>query len=329
MDFRRFYLFEAEQLKKWQAYVKSNSMLRAAIKVLEKITAKGYEAYITGGSVRDIILGIDPHDIDIASNMPIEELQKLYKTYDIGKSKDFGIVVVREEGHSFEVAQFREDGEYLDGRRPESVKVAVSFEADAKRRDFTINAMAVDKDGNIIDYFDGHKDIKNKVLRTVGNPRDRFGEDYLRMMRAARFASRFDLEIDPETDKAIKDLAPNILKLSVERVKDEIWKAASQTGDKFAKYLIYLDELGILELILPEITKLKGMEQKAEHHPEGDVWQHILSALKTNKLKDPLINIAILLHYVGKGVTFARKPDGTSTYLEHRREGYRFSQPDR
>jgi tRNA nucleotidyltransferase/poly(A) polymerase len=321
MDFRRFYLFEAEQLKKWQAYVKSNSMLRAAIKVLEKITAKGYEAYITGGSVRDIILGIDPHDIDIASNMPIEELQKLYKTYDIGKSKDFGIVVVREEGHSFEVAQFREDGEYLDGRRPESVKVAVSFEADAKRRDFTINAMAVDKDGNIIDYFDGQKDIKNKVLRTVGNPRDRFGEDHLRMMRAARFASRFDLEIDPETSKAVKDLAPNILKLSVERVKDEIWKAAGQTGDKFAKYLIYLDEMGILELILPEITKLKGMEQKIEHHPEGDVWQHILSALKANKLKDPLINIAILLHDVGKGITFARKPDGTPTYLEHEEKG--------
>jgi len=321
MNFSHFFLFEQEQIKKWQAYVKTVPMLASAINVLKKITSKGYEAYITGGSVRDIILGIDPHDVDIATNMPIEELQRLYKTYDIGKSKDFGIVVVREGGHSFEVAQFREDGEYLDGRRPEKIKVTLSFEADAKRRDFTINAMAVDKDGSIIDYFDGRKDIKNKILRTVGNPRDRFGEDYLRMMRAARFASKFDFSIDPETEKAAQELAVNIKKLAPERIKDEIFKAAGQPGDKFAKYLIYLDKMGILELILPEISKLKGMEHDPQFHPEGGVWEHILSALKINKLTDPIINISILLHDIGKGITYAQRPNGLPSYIAHAEEG--------
>ena len=178
-----------EALKDWNKYVRRNKMLASAVTVLKKITKSKYKAYIVGGAVRDIVLGNKPKDVDIATNMPIDELAKLWKLADIGKSKDFGIVIIKEGGQMFEVAQFREDGKYIDGRRPESVKVTGSFEKDVARRDFTINAMGIDIKGNIIDYFDGRKDIKDKILRTVGDPMKRFSEDKLRIMRAARFSA--------------------------------------------------------------------------------------------------------------------------------------------
>ncbi len=320
MNLRRRLLTEAEQLEKWKEYYNSEPILRGAVSILKKITSRGYSAYITGGAVRDIVLGDKPKDIDIATNMPMEELSKIWKVYDIGKSKEFGLVVVREGGFSYEVAQFREDGTYKDGRRPDTVKIVGSFEADAARRDFTINAMAVDAEGNIIDYFDGMKDIKNKVIRTVGNPHDRFGEDYLRIMRTARFASRLGFAIDPKTKQAATELADKVKGLAAERIKEEIFKAASSGGDKFAKYLTYLDEMGILEIILPEIAKLKGMPHVKEFHPEGDVWEHILSALENSRSKDPLINLSILLHDVGKGVTLDYNERGP-IYYQHAEEG--------
>jgi len=207
------------------------------------------------------------------------------------------------------------------GRRPESITITGSFEKDAERRDFTINAMGIDRDGNIIDYFDGTRDIKDKVLRTVGNPKERFGEDYLRMLRAARFSAKLGFDIEPETKQAAKELSSNVKKLAPERIKDEIFKAASDSGDRFAKFLVELDDMGILELILPEVTKLKEFEHNLEHHPEGGVWDHTLAALRANKVADPLVNLAILLHDVGKGVTFDRRPDGTPTYFGHAEEG--------
>ena len=208
----KHYLTEArQQLKDWQSYIRRNKELQAAVSILNKINKAKYKAYIVGGSVRDIILGnLKPHDVDIATNMPIEKLTKLYKTYDIGKSRDFGIVVVKEGGHDFEVAQFRTDGKYADGRRPDSVQVTGSFEVDAGRRDFTINAMGLNAKGDIIDYFDGRRDIKNKVLKTVGDPLKRFGEDYLRMMRLARFSSKLDFDIDPRLRKQYR----NFLRIS-------------------------------------------------------------------------------------------------------------------
>jgi tRNA nucleotidyltransferase/poly(A) polymerase len=311
----------AEQVSKWNDYVSEDPELDAAVEILKRINSKGYKAFIVGGAVRDIVMGKKPKDIDIATNMPIDEIEKIWKSTDIGKSKDFGIVLARHKGHSFEIAQFRQDGKYVDGRRPEDVTIAGSFQQDAERRDFTINAMGVDKDGNIIDYFDGTRDIKDKVLRTVGNPKDRFGEDYLRMMRAARFSSRLGFDIDPATKTAAKELSGNVKKLAAERIKDEIFKAAGETGDKFAKFIAELDDMGILDIILPEVTKLKGFEHDPEHHPEGDVWQHTLAALKYNKVADPLVNLSILLHDVGKGLTFDLKPDGTPSYFGHAEEG--------
>jgi tRNA nucleotidyltransferase/poly(A) polymerase len=319
------HLYEArEMFKDWMQYVKKNSELAAGVKVLQKINKAGYKAYIVGGPVRDITLGKQPNDIDIATNMPMDKLGKMFKTYDIGKSKDFGIVVAKEGGYDFEIAQFRADGKYIDGRRPEAVTIKGSFEDDAGRRDFTINAMGINAKGEILDYFDGKRDIQNKVLRTVGNPLKRFGEDYLRIMRLARFSSKLGFDIDPETKKAAKKLSPNILSLSPERIKDELIKSASQSGEKFAEYIQILADLKILRLILPEVMNLKWFRENLQHHPEtrghgGTVYSHVMAALKQSKTADPIKNLAILLHDVGKGVT-ASQEKGLPRYLRHARK---------
>jgi tRNA nucleotidyltransferase (CCA-adding enzyme) len=317
------YLTEArEQLKDWQDYIRRNKELKVAIDILQKINKAKYKAYLVGGAVRDIILGnLKPHDIDIASNMPIEELNKMFKTYDIGKSKSFGIVVVKHGGYDFEVAQFRQDGTYLDGRRPESVQITGKFKEDVERRDFTINAMGINAKGEIIDFFNGKGDIKNKILKTVGDPFKRFGEDYLRMMRLARFASKLDFEVDKGTAKAAQKLAHNITGLPPERIRDELMKSAAQSGDKFAKYIEMLDKLKLLKYILPEIVNLKWYRENLEHHPEtrgqgGTVYSHVMAALKKSDTADPIKNLAILLHDVGKGVTLSQK-DGLPQYLGH------------
>ena len=316
------YLIEAkEALKNWKKYIQNNKMLSSAVKIIQKINKKGYKAFIVGGTVRDVILGQEPHDVDIATNMSINEISNLWKTYDIGKSKDFGIVVIKEGGYNFEISQFRNDGKYLDGRRPDSIKISGSFEDDAGRRDFTINAMAIDKNGNIIDYFDGKKDIKNKILRTVGDPKKRFGEDHLRIMRAARFSSKLGFEIEKDTKKAAQKLSDKILELSPERIKDEIIKAAAQSGGKFANYIIELDKLKILKHILPEVLNLKFWRENLQHHPEtrgggGTVWTHTMEALRKSNTADPIANLSILLHDIGKGITFSQK-EGLPKYLGH------------
>lgn len=322
MRFGRYLNEARELLKDWQIYIRGNKELQQAVGILNKINKAKYKAYIVGGSVRDIILGnLKPHDIDIATNMPMDDLEKLFKTYDIGKSKDFGIVVVKSGGFDFEIAQFRNDGTYLDGRRPESVQVTGKFKEDVERRDFTINAMGINAKGEIVDYFDGRGDIKNKILKTVGNPYKRFGEDYLRMMRLARFKSKLGFEIDKETEKAAQKLSHNIAGLSPERIRDELMKSASQSGDKFADYIMTLDKLKLLKYILPEVMNLKWFRENLQHHPEtrgegGTVFSHVLNALKKSDSANPIKNLAILLHDIGKGVSLSHK-EGLPQYLSH------------
>ena len=321
------YLTEAkEMLKQWQKFVSDSKELSAGVKVLRKINKAGYKAFIVGGSVRDIVLGnLKPHDVDIATNAPISKLESLFKVYSIGKSKDFGIVVVSEGGFNFEIAQFRKDGKYTDGRRPESVTITGEFEQDAARRDFTINAMGINANGEIIDYFDGKKDIKNKILKTVGDPRKRFGEDYLRMLRAPRFASKLGMTIDKGTEKAIQKLSTNIQDLAPERVKDELLKAAGTSGEKFADYILLLDKLKLLKYILPEVMNLKWYKENLDHHPEtkgkgGTVFSHVLAALRISGTADPIKNLAILLHDIGKGITLSQV-GGLPKYLGHAKAG--------
>lgn len=321
------YLTEAkEMLKQWQKFVSDSKELTAAVRVLRKIDHEGYKAYLVGGAVRDIILGnLKPADIDIATNMPIDKLEKIFKIHDIGKSRNFGIVVAREGAFNFEISNFRKDGKYADGRRPESVTITGEFEQDAARRDFTINAMGITANGEIIDYFDGKKDIRNKILKTVGDPRQRFGEDYLRMLRAPRFASKLGMTIDKGTEKAIQKLSTNIQDLAPERVKDELLKAASTSGDKFADYILLLDKLKLLKYILPEVVNLKWYRENLGHHPEtrgkgGTVFSHVLAALRISNTADPIKNLAILLHDVGKGVTLSNV-GGLPKYLGHAKAG--------
>ena len=263
------YINEAkEMLKQWKKYISTNKELAAGVDVLTKINKAGFRAYFVGGMVRDIILGLPAKDVDIATNMDMNKLSKMFKVHDIGKSRDFGIVVVNHKGFKFEIAEFRSDGVYKDGRRPTSVTFNVELETDLSRRDLTVNAMAIDKDGRIIDKFDGKKDIQNKILRTVGNPYDRFSEDFLRIMRVPRFAAKLGFEIDKETTKAIQKLSPSIQDLSPERLREELIKAASQTGDKFAKYIQILADLKLLRFILPEVMNLKNFRENLLHHPE-------------------------------------------------------------
>ena len=296
------YITEAEESdkKRWLKYVRNNGMLKAGVAVMNTITKKGFTAYIVGGSVRDVVMGQEPHDVDIATNMPIEELEKIFKVHDLGMSRDFGIVVVNQGGHSFEIAQFRQDGKYTDGRRPDNVKICQSFEGDASRRDFCFNAMGIDAEGNIIDYFDGRKDIKNKGLKTVGNPAERFKEDHIRMLRAVRFSSKMGFDIESDTKDAITRNVERLKNISPERIQQELLKMASQSGDKFADAVVMLDDTGILRQIMPDLVKLKDSKQNPFWHPEGNPWEHTLEALRQNKVADPIVNLSILLHDIGK-----------------------------
>jgi putative nucleotidyltransferase with HDIG domain len=314
-------LFESITKEDWYRYVKSMPMLQSAVEVLNKLDAVG-KAYIVGGAVRDLITGEkEPDDIDIATDVPIEQIEKMFETFSVGQGKEFGIIGVEHNQYTFEVAQFRTDGEYLDGRRPETVKVGVSFKEDAARRDFTINAMGIDSDGNIFDYFDGVKDIQNKTLRTVGDPNNRFLEDYLRMLRAVRFSSRMDYDIHPDTYSALKTHSSKIAKIAPERIMKEIIKMAEQTGPKFASALQVLKDTGLLQYIIPEVTEMEKYEHNPDKHPEGrTVYDHIIAALHQNKIANPIINLAILLHDIGKPASFKKEGEKLS-YIDHAEKG--------
>lgn len=322
MDFKQFFrqsvLFENKQVTEWHKYIESNPELKAGVEILQQLEKLGGKAYIVGGTVRDIVLGLEPKDIDIATNVPLDIIDKNFKAHDIGKSKDFGIVTISHNGFQFEIAQFRQDGSYSDGRRPDSVEIVMDFKDDASRRDITINSMGVDKDGNIIDFFDGMGDIKNKVIRTVGDAHLRFGEDFLRMLRVPRFASRLGFKIDPQTLGAIQRSSANIKKVAAERILQELMKMAKQSGSKFADAIVILKDSGLLQHILPEVLELDAFEHSVEDHPEGNVFQHTIAALKASDVVDPIVNLGILLHDAGKAKTHTVNPvTGKHQYLGH------------
>ena len=272
--------------------------LVAEIKKLEQ----GSTAYIVGGAVRDFILGKECDDIDIATSVDIDIIEKHFPTHDIGNNKDFGILVVEFEGEAFEIANYREDGDYSDGRRPDDVVIVKDFETDSKRRDFTINAMAMDEDGNIIDYHGGQEDIKKGVIRTVGKAHDRFSEDYLRMIRAIRFSATLGFELDSEVEVAIHDLGDCISDIATERIWKELWKMAE--SDRFSDAIFNMWNLGVLEYILPEIDCMSGFPHYRQHHPEGNVWVHVMGVLKYLDQKSATVKLAGLFHDVGKPVAY-------------------------
>lgn len=294
-------------------------MIRKGLEILKILSDYG-ESYIVGGAVRDKLLGIEPKDIDISTNVPMEKIESLFETHDIGKNKDFGVIVIKYKGFNFEIAQFREESDYQDYRHPNNVVLGVNFETDTKRRDFTINSIGMDCSGDIIDYHNGQEDISKKIIKAVGDPCERLTEDPLRMLRAIRFASRFDYRIDNHTFNSIKNCSHLIQHISPERINNELFSMASQIGQKFANSIKMLRETGLLYYILPEVHRYKGMPHNKETHPEGDVWNHVIECLNVNEKSDGIINISILLHDVGKPVTYKNR-DGKHTYYGHDKKG--------
>ncbi len=273
-----------------------------AIQIIEALQASGYRALLAGGCVRDALLGHEPKDWDIATDATPEIVQgRFEKTVAVGSQ--FGVVRVRADDHEFEVAQFREDGAYGDGRHPDSVRSS-DERGDARRRDFTINGMFYDAlNDRVLDYVGGRRDLKAGIIRAIGEPKLRFREDHLRMMRAVRFSARFGFALDPATAAAIEAHSKLIVKISPERIRDELTTILTQENADAA--LAMLDSTGLLEHLLSEVAAMKGVAQPHEFHPEGDVWTHVLAMLRIKKRSaPPTLAWGVLLHDIGKPPTY-------------------------
>lgn len=286
--------------------------------VARRLQAAGHTAFWAGGCVRDLIMGRPPKDYDIATDAVPDRVMALFDNA-VAVGKSFGVVRVPLEDQWYEVATFRRDHAYVDGRHPTGVSFS-DPETDAQRRDFTVNALFFDPvQGVVIDYVGGRADIERRLLRTVGTAADRFREDHLRMLRAVRFAATLDFRIDEATADAIRDNAARIADVSAERVRDELsraWTEAARAGDA----LVMLDTLGLLAVVLPEIAAMKGVEQPPEFHPEGDVFQHTVLMLNAMPAGNLRLAWSVLLHDVGKPPT-ARLIDGKQRFERHANVG--------
>ena len=278
------------------------------------ILNKNGEGYIVGGSVRDILLGVSPKDYDFTTNIAYSTLKELFKDYnpkEIGKH--FGILMIKINGIHYEIAKFRKDIGILNGRHPESVKFVDEIAEDLKRRDFTINAMAYSRKNGLIDLYNGSSDIKNKLIRFVGDPGLRIKEDALRILRAVRFVSALGFDLETETKKAILKNKLQLKKISKERIREEFSKIL--LSDYVDKGLVLMKELGILEIIIPEIEMLYEFNQNNPHHHK-DVFAHTVSVVK-NTQKDLLTRITALFHDIGKPNTHSIDKNGISHYYGH------------
>jgi putative nucleotidyltransferase with HDIG domain len=270
--------------------------------VIERLRASGHAAYLVGGCVRDLLLGRVPKDFDVATSAVPDELLRLFP--HAGRvGAHFGVVLVHEGEAQVEVATFRSDLEYADGRHPGGVRFETDPRQDALRRDFTINALLQDPaTGEVLDFTGGRADLEAGIVRAIGDPERRFREDHLRLLRAVRFAARLGSKIEPVTFDAIRRLAPLIQSVSTERVRDEIARILTEGSARRGFELLH--ETGLLHEVLPEIERMQGVEQPPEYHPEGDVWTHTLIML--DRMREPSIELAlgVLLHDVGKPATF-------------------------
>ncbi len=297
-----------------------------AIEIVRRLNAAGFQAFWVGGCVRDFLLGREPDDFDIATDARPEQIETLFKK-TIAVGRKFGVMVVVENKQQFQVAAFRAEAEYRDGRRPERV-VFASAEADALRRDFTVNGLFYDPlAGKIHDWVGGEKDLRAKIIRTIGAPEERFDEDHLRLLRAVRFAAQLDFEIEPRTFAAVKTLAPKIKLISAERVRDELIKLFAPpiepgradlpvgqdarqrvpTKPSASRGLVLLRDSGLLERILPELAATISCEQSPDYHPEGNVFNHIRLMLeKMPAGASESLPWAVILHDIAKPVTAER-----------------------
>lgn len=287
--------------------IKNNEKFQAAKKIVNKLKKNNHSAFIVGGAVRDLCLGESPEEFDISTCATPDEIQKIFKhTKPVGQS--FGVMLVIVDNCSLEVATFRKDMKYVDGRHPEEITYTKNQREDIRRRDFTINGLMLDPDtGEIFDYCQGMKDIKNKKIRTIGIPEERFSEDYLRILRAIRFSNKLNFKIEDKTKKALHKVASNILRVSTERIRDEIAKII--TGKNPGQGITTLSEFGLLKHLIPEIESLKNVEQPAEFHPEGDVFFHtclVLDMLEDPKRTNLEVAYGALFHDIGKPSTYTK-----------------------
>ncbi len=278
-----------------------------AIRICRCLREHGHQAYLVGGCVRDRLLGIPPKDFDISTDARAEEIARYFpKSHLVGAH--FGVVVIDgsdrgQAGQHVEVATFRSEGQYSDGRRPDLVHFESDPALDAQRRDFTINGLMEDPlSGRVFDYVGGQLDLQAKTIRAIGDPSRRFEEDYLRMLRAVRFAARLGFTIEPVTLAAIQKHSPSVVRISAERVRDEL--IGILTSGAARKGLELLDSCGLLRYILPEVKAFQGVAQPPEFHPEGDVWTHVLMMLEQMGQASATLALGVLLHDVGKPPTF-------------------------
>jgi poly(A) polymerase len=312
-----------------------SNIRQSAVEIVRTLRQRGYQALLVGGCVRDLLLGREPADYDVSTDATPDEVMRIFpKTYAVGAQ--FGVVLVpvrngrvkgplsttehptqpasvveQTKAHErvIEVATFRCDGLYSDGRHPDEVRYSKDPREDVRRRDFTINGLLLDPlENQLLDYVGGRADLEAGIIRSIGSPEQRFAEDKLRMLRAVRFAARFGYTIEPLTLSAIRKLAEQIHQVSRERVRDELTKMITEGRARRAFEL--LDETGLLKQVLPEIPPMKGVQQPPQFHPEGDVWVHTLLCLEKLPAGCPrTLAWGTLLHDVGKPPTFRVGPD--------------------
>jgi tRNA nucleotidyltransferase/poly(A) polymerase len=296
----------------------------AGKKIVARLQEAGFTAYFAGGCVRDLLLNRPAKDIDIATSARPEDVQRLFARTTGLEGKCFGVIRVLEDGEVFEVATFREDVGYEDGRRPTSVRFSTAA-ADALRRDFTINGLFYDPvREEVIDFVGGSKDLQNRQIRAIGDPRARFEEDHLRLLRAVRLATNLHFQIEPITWQAIRELAPKIRRIAPERIREEldrIW-----TGPDPARGLTLLDESRLLGEILPELSALHGVEQPPQYHPEGDVFEHVRRMLTHLRYAPLELTLSCLFHDIAKPVTARRDATGRIRFHEHETIGARMTE---
>ncbi len=299
---------------------------QAARNIVGKLREQGHQAFFVGGCVRDLLLNLEPTDYDIATSAVPDEVMKIFpRTFEVGAH--FGVVLIPaasvvpsgepeisqsvsvSEDEVIQVATFRSDGPYADGRRPQQVTFTASAEEDVQRRDFTINGLLLDPENDEVhDFVGGRADLASRILRTIGDPRARFGEDRLRMLRAIRFAARLGFEVAPETMTAIRESAAGINEVSRERVREELVKMLTE-GQAAAAFAM-LDTSGLLREVLPEVAAMRGVQQPPQFHPEGDVFVHTLMMLGMLPAgASATLAMGVLLHDVGKPPTFRVAPD--------------------
>jgi poly(A) polymerase len=303
-----------------------------AERICRTLREAGHQAYLVGGCVRDILLEREPADYDVATDARPEQVQKLFP-HSLAVGAKFGVIVVTgdsasDPGLEVEVATFRFDVGYSDGRHPDRVVYSDSPEQDAQRRDFTINALLLDPESHeVMDFVGGRDDLRAGIIRAIGRPQDRFSEDKLRMVRGVRFAARFRYAIEASTFTAIVNCASQIHEVSAERLRDELTKILTEGAARRGFEL--LDETRLLPELLPEIARMKGVEQPPQFHPEGDVWTHTLMMLEGLRAGcAPTLAWGVLLHDVGKPPTFTPPsgPGGRIRFDEHVEVGTRMAE---